>query len=125
MPAPVKFFAPLSLDMELRERARKEGRTISDVVLRAVQRGIDALPPVEMPEALVDRAERNAKGSKATAAYLSPPLSHAIAQISREQGRSASWVMRYLIRCELRRRGLLPMPAGAPATVDAALECEH
>jgi hypothetical protein len=114
MPAPVKFFAPLSLDMELRERARKEGRTISEVVLRAVQRGIDASPPTEMPEALIDRAERNAKGSKATAAYLSPPLSHAIAEIAREQNRSASWVMRDLLRCELRRRGILPTPPTAP-----------
>jgi predicted transcriptional regulator len=110
MPTPVKFFAPLRLDLELRERARREGRTISDVALRAVERGLAASSPVEMPEGVVDRVERGSQGSKSVAAYLSPPLSGAIQRLAHEQNRSASWIMRSLIRDALRQRGLLPTP---------------
>jgi hypothetical protein len=110
MSEPFKFHAPLRLSLELREHARKSGRTLSDVILRAVESGLGAAP-AEMPDAVVDRVERGAKGSKATAAYLSPPLSSAISRLAREQSRSASWVMRDPIRSELRRRGILPTPA--------------
>jgi hypothetical protein len=107
MPAPLRFFAPLALDFEIRERARKQGRTISDLLLRIVESSMGKSPP-EMPEAIVDVAERNGKGTKAVAAYLSQPLASAIRKIADEERRSTSWVVRSLIRDALRQRGLLP-----------------
>jgi hypothetical protein len=105
MPSSLKFVAPLRLDIELRERARREGRSLSDTILRAVQRGLGSLPS-EMPEAVVDRAERGSRG-RATACYLSQPLARAIHELAIKHDRSASWVTRDLIRSELKRRGLL------------------
>jgi hypothetical protein len=112
MPSPLKFHCPLHLDLELREKARREGRTLSDVILRFVERGMATCPSAEMmPEAVVDVAERGSRGSKSVAAYLSRPLSGAIRRLADEQQRSASWVMRDLIRTELRNRGILPRTA--------------
>jgi Ribbon-helix-helix protein, copG family len=108
MPSPIKFHAPLALGLEIKERSRKEGRSTSDVVLRAVQRGLAAEPPIEMPEAIVDVAERNDRGGRAVAAYLSKPLARAIRKLAEEEQRSESWTMRSLIRDGLRLRGLLP-----------------
>jgi hypothetical protein len=107
VPATLKFICPVRTDMEIRQRAHREGRTISDVILRAVERGLGSAPAA-MPDAIVDTVERGAAGSKAVAAYLSPPLSKAINALAQENGRSASWVMRDLIRSELRNRGMLP-----------------
>jgi hypothetical protein len=107
MPATLKFVCPVRTDMEIRQRAHREGRSISDVILRAVERGLGS-SPAAMPDAVVDSIERGSKGSKAVAAYLSAPLSSAIERIAQQENRSASWVMRDLIRTELRNRGLLP-----------------
>jgi hypothetical protein len=102
----LKFSAPLSFDLELRERARREGRTLSDVILRAVQRGLS--PDVgAMPDAIVDKVERSGRGNTAAAAYLSGPIASAVRQLSQQQQRSQSWTVRDLLRAELRRRGLL------------------
>jgi hypothetical protein len=125
MPSPLKFFAPLRLDLELRQRAHREGRTLSDVILRAVERGMAASPTV-MPNdtAIVDQAERGT-GGKATAAYLSPPLASAIQHLAAEQRRSASWVMRDLIRSELRHRGVLPTPPSEEGQASAWRSRRH
>jgi hypothetical protein len=119
MPTPLKFVAPLRLDFELRERARREGRTLSDTILRFVERGMALAPAVENDTAIVDRAERGA-GGKATAAYLSPPLASAIHALAADQQRSASWIMRDLLRSELRNRGLLSTPPDQTAHADHA-----
>jgi hypothetical protein len=111
MPVPLRFFAPLNLEIEIRERARKSGRTTSDEVLRIVWAGMGAQPPVALPEAVVDRAELGGKGNQVVAAYLSKPLSSAIKRLAQEQSRSASHVMRSLIREALHARGILPAPA--------------
>ena len=108
MPTPIKFFAPVRLDFELREAARKSGRTISDTALRFVERGMALSPTVAMPEAAVDVAERNGSGGRAVAAYLSGPIAAAVRQLAHEAQRSQSWTVRDLLRCELRNRGILP-----------------
>jgi hypothetical protein len=115
MPMTLKFVCPLRTDMELRERARREGRSLSEVILRAVERGLGTSPAVEMPEAVVDRAERGSHGSTATALYLSQPLAGAIKRLASEQDRSASWICRDLLRSELRRRGVLATPPDQPS----------
>jgi hypothetical protein len=62
-----------------------------------------------MPEAVVDQVERRSgSGKKITAAYLSPPLANAVRKLAKDTGGSTSHVVRDLLRCELRRRGLLP-----------------
>jgi hypothetical protein len=73
----------------------------------------------QMPDdtAIVDVAERG-KAGRATAAYLSAPLSSAIQRLAREGDRSASWVMRSLIRDALRARGELPPDANNPVKVE-------
>jgi hypothetical protein len=114
MPEAFKLHTPLRLAFEIREYARKTGRTISDTLLGAVERGLGTVP-AEMPEGIVDRVERGGKGAKSVAAYLSPPLAKAITQLAAEERRSSSWVMRLLIREGLRARGLLP-----PSTNNAA-----
>jgi hypothetical protein len=113
MPSRMQFHCPLRLDFEIRERARKTGRTVSDTILGAVERGLGVAPP-EMPAAIVDVAERGEKG-RAVAAYLSPPLSKAITRLADAEQRSTSWTMRLLIREALRSRGLLPPAAGTVA----------
>jgi hypothetical protein len=105
----LKFNAPLAFDLGLRERARREGRTLSDVILRAVQRGL-APDDGAMPDAIIDKVERSGRGNTSAAAYLSGPIASAVRQLSQQQRRSQSWTVRYLLRCELRRRGLLPTP---------------
>ena len=120
MPVSLKVVVTLALDFEIRQRAHRTGRTISDTLLKAIEKGFAASPSTEkMPEAIVDRAERGERG-RATAAYLSPPLSSGIQAIAQQENRSASWVMRLLIRESLQRRGLLPKPSNNHA-VDAAL----
>jgi hypothetical protein len=119
MPAILKVVVPLALDVEVRHRAHRTGRTISDTLLKAIEKGFASSPSVEMPAAICDKAERGA-GGKAVAAYLSAPLATAITRLSAEQGRATAWVLRDLIRSELRNRGLLPAPSDN--SVDAALE---
>jgi hypothetical protein len=115
MPCQLKFTCPLALDIELRQLASRTGRTIGETVLRAVQAGMASAPKMPDDTAIVDVAERG-KAGRATAAYLSAPLSSAIQRLAREQDRSASWVMRLLIREALRARGELPTPPTAPIT---------
>jgi hypothetical protein len=117
----LKVTVPLTLDLELRERARRQGRTLSEVILHAVQRGLS--PDVgAMPDAVIDRVERSKRGNTAAAAYLSGPIAVAVRRLALEQARSQSWTVRDLLRVELRRRGLLPTPSD---NVDAALESAH
>jgi predicted DNA-binding protein len=106
----IKFSAPLVVAFELEKLAKQQGRSVSEVVRLVVERGLTVMPDAKMPEAVCDRMERGSPGSKAVAAYLSPPLSRAIQRLANEQERSASWVMRLLIRESLRARGLLPIP---------------
>jgi hypothetical protein len=112
MPSPLKFYAPVRLDLELRELARRSGRTLSDEILRTVERGLLSASALPDDTAIVDVAERNGYGGKAVAAYLSKPLSSAIERLAEREKRSVSWTMRDLIRCELRRRGILTTPLG-------------
>jgi hypothetical protein len=101
MPTVLKFHCPLRLDFEVREKARKEGRTISDTLLRLVERSLGSSPPVEMEEeAIVDLAERGSHGSKAIALYLSKPLASAVRKLAQEQDRSTSWIARDLAHSE-------------------------
>ena len=106
----VKFSAPLTTVFELDNLAEKRGRSRSEIVRHLVDRGLGMTPEAEMPEEVsVDRKER-ASGARATACYLSLPISAAIQRLAREEDRSASWLIRRILRDELRRRGLLPTP---------------
>jgi Ribbon-helix-helix protein, copG family len=120
MPSSLKFVCPLHLDMEIRQRAHRTGRTISDVILLAIQKGLGP-SPAETPDAVIDVVERGASGSKNVAAYLSPPLAKGIQKLAAEHRRSASWVMRSLIRESLRARGLLSTPSDSSVDASAAL----
>jgi hypothetical protein len=108
MPCQLKFTAPLSLDIELRRLASTQGRTLGETILKAVQAGMASAPKMPDDTAIIDQCERG-KAGRATAAYLS-----AIQRLARESDRSASWIMRSLIRDASRARGILP-----PATTAA------
>jgi hypothetical protein len=113
----LKFNLPQTDAYAFRQGALREGRALADYVRKCAMRGLAADPPVEMPDAAVDREEMN-NGKTTVAAYLSGKLANAIKQIARETGRSQSHIMRDLIRCELCNRGLL---AGAvPIAADVA-----
>jgi predicted transcriptional regulator len=47
---------------------------------------------------------------KVVGAYLSDTLAAAIETLAEQEGRSKSHILRDLVRSELKRRGLLPMP---------------
>jgi hypothetical protein len=76
-------------------------------VLRIVERAIASSPPIEIENGMVDKIERGAS-SKSVACYLSPPIATAVQRLASEQSRSQSWIVRDLLRTELRNRGLLP-----------------
>jgi hypothetical protein len=90
-----------------RDAALREGRMLGEFVRRCAERGLSGTPPVEMPDAAVDREEMQ-NGKVTVASYLSGPLASAIKQIAAESDRSQSYVMRGLIREALRARGVLP-----------------
>ena len=109
MPSTIRFTAPVAVQFELRQRALREGRSLADATLRVVEKGLAASPPIDIESGTIDKVERGSVG-KATACYLSPALAKSIQRLAAEQRRSASWVVRDLLRCELRNRGLLPTP---------------
>jgi hypothetical protein len=102
---------------KFREAALREGRSIGDFVRRCAETGFASKPPVAMPDAEVVREESNMDGKTTVAAYLSGPLAKAIKELAVKTGRSQSHVVRDLLRCEARRRGLLP--ASAPTASEA------
>lgn len=126
----MKVFLSRSEEIHLDEVATRKGLSRSGLARRAVQTLLaSASSSIPAPEAQVDELERrNGQGKKIVAAYLSPPLANAVKKLSKDTGSSTSHVVRDLLRCELRRRGMLPnnsysggnaptmVPAGATAS---------
>jgi hypothetical protein len=81
MSVAVKVHVPLGTDYQIREIARKTGRPISEVCLRAIERGLDRVPATLNDAAVVDVAERG-KGATTAAAYLSGPLASAVRKLA-------------------------------------------
>jgi hypothetical protein len=107
-----RFVADAKTAYLLHQRTLQENRCISDLVRRAVQQYL-AIEPANEPDVGVERVEF-AQGAKATACYLTGPISACVERLAKESDRSRSWIVRNLLRCELRRRGLLaPLPATA------------
>ena len=107
---------------QLHQEALRQGRADSEIARRFVESGlakaVNKAPPD--PEVSVDKIERNARGTKVVAAYLSGPLASAIKSLSIAESRSQSHVLRDLLRCQLRRRGLLKNQQwGSQAAIDA------
>jgi hypothetical protein len=102
----IKVTVDITEECQLRLRAQRSGMSISEYARRAIAK--DLRSGEQMPDDSVDTFERSSGAGKGVAAYLSPPLSKAIAQLAHDQDRSRSWIMRDLLRTELRRRGLLP-----------------
>jgi Ribbon-helix-helix protein, copG family len=115
----LKFNIDQASAYRFRQAALREGRTVADFVKRCAEKGIAGSPPVAMPDAEIAREERNAHGHTTVAAYLSGPLAKVIKELAAQTGRSQSHVMRDLIRCEARRRGLLSTPNAAPTSPTA------
>jgi hypothetical protein len=113
----LKFSPPLAVAYELRQRALKEGRSLGDMILRLVESALAASQPIEIENGKIDKIERGTRG-KATAAWLSPPIASAIQSLAQELGRSQSWIVRDLLRTELRRRGVLPLTGADTAVTD-------
>jgi hypothetical protein len=120
----LKVVVDTATAFRLHQLALSKGRSMSETMRLLIERSLMTEPGTPEPDAMLDKCERT-KGNVQSAAYLSGPLAKAIKRLAVEQDRSQSWTLRDLLRCELRRRGLLPTPAGAPATVDAALESAH
>jgi hypothetical protein len=125
MPAPnaVKITMTPTSRYQLHQRALREGRTDAEVARRIVESGLTPSGQQEpQPAVSLDRIERNAAGATVMAAYLSGPLAAAVKNLAADEQRSQSAVLRDLLRCELRRRGLLPNGAygATPALADAA-----
>jgi hypothetical protein len=82
-------------------------------------RGVATMPALDSPEAAVDKVERKI-GRTSVAVYLSKALATAVRKLATAQDRSASWIVRDLLRTELRRRGILPTPADQPSNSAAS-----
>jgi hypothetical protein len=107
-------------DFQVRRRAQLLGMSVNEFCKRAIQRDLVGAAD-EDQEAVVDKVERGGKAGRAVGAYLSPPLASAIAALARDTERSQSWIVRDLLRTELRRRGLLPaVDDGSVAPAPAA-----
>ena len=120
MPAVIRMTVDNVAEHQIRHRAKMAGMPISEYCCREIKKGLVG-GVAEMPSAIVDQVERGSGGGRAVAAYLSPPLSNAIARLARETQRSSSHVMRGLLRDALRARGILPTPGD---TVPAPAETE-
>lgn len=115
----IKFNADQVLMYRLRQKALHENRTLSDVARRACEAGlgqVEAIPG----DAAIETMRGGGYKPVVTAAYLSGALAAAVKQLADDTDRSTSYVMRDLIRSELKRRGLLPSPALAIDTAPAA-----
>jgi hypothetical protein len=119
--ATLKTVLSTAVAFELRQAALRQGRSVSDHLRTLVERSLNNKAPA-LPDAMVDACERT-RGNVQMAAYLSGALAKALREHARQLDRSQAWTLRDLVRCELRRRGVLPTPAGAP--VDVALESAH
>lgn len=121
----VKISMTVAGRYQLHQEALRQGRPPSEIARRFVESGLakatNKAPPA--PEVSIDKIERSARGNRVVAAYLSGPLASAIKDLSIAESRSQSHVLRDLLRCELRRRGLLPNKQWGAA--DAIAEQHH
>ena len=80
---------------QLHQEALRQGRADSEIARRFVESGlakaVNKAPPD--PEVSVDKIERNARGTKVVAAYLSGPLASAIEKSSPRSPKAALKVM--------------------------------
>ena len=97
----------------IRQAALREGRTVADIIRRAVDQHVDTHTPnaVEDDCIIADEGPRHHGSGRMTGAYLSGPLASIVRRLADEQGRSKSNVVRGLLRQALRERGLLPSPS--------------
>jgi hypothetical protein len=102
----------------IREAALRQGRTVADVIRRAVEQHIDAHAASATADDCVvtDEGTRRRGPGRMTGCYLSNPLASIVRDIAAQEGRSHSNVVRGLIRDALRARGILPIPSPAPAS---------
>jgi Ribbon-helix-helix protein, copG family len=103
-----KIHVPTKTAVALRQAALRRGTSISDVVQRLVATHLEA------PTNSDCMVETNKRSGRVSACYLSNNLADAVRDLAAQNGYSQSWVIRDLLRSELRRRGLLPTSA-APA----------
>jgi hypothetical protein len=121
MPA-IKVTVSAVEEAQARAAAAKKGLHIAEILRLALQSYLaSAQAHTEVPDAIFDRQElQTRQGKRVVAAYLSPPLAGAIKKLAAKEKASTSHVLRDLIRCELRRRGLLPSGQwGAQAAIAA------
>jgi hypothetical protein len=111
----IKFSPDQAVAYKLHRRALAEGRSIAAVVKNIVDK---EMAVASVPDAV---ATHDNGAKKVVAAYLSSALADAIQHIATETSRSTSWVLRDLVRCELRRRGILaPAPEKSEGVHHAA-----
>jgi hypothetical protein len=118
--ATLKVVLDTAVAFQVRQAALRQGRTTSEHLRRLVERSLSTETPT-LPDAQLDKCERTG-GTVQTAAYLSGALASAVRKHAAELDRSHAWTLRDLVRCELRRRGLLPKTPSDNNPVDAALE---
>jgi hypothetical protein len=104
-----KVHVPTETAIALRQAALRAGTSISYIVQRLVA---DHLELPTKGDCFVETD--NKRAGRVSAAYLSNKLSDAVRDLAAQSGCSQSWVIRDLIRSELRRR--VPSPATAAAS---------
>jgi hypothetical protein len=112
--ASMKCSPSAALAFEIEQRAKREGRSRGEMMVRLLEHALATSAPIDIETGTVDKIERGHSSGVAAACWLSGPIFAAVQRLAREDSRSQSWVVRDLLRCELRRRGVLPTPAGAP-----------
>jgi Ribbon-helix-helix protein, copG family len=112
--ASIKCSPSAAVAFEIEQRAKREGRSRGDMMVKLLQHALATSAPIDIETGTLDKIERGHSSGVAAACWLSGPIFAAVQRLAREEDRSQSWVVRDLLRCELRRRGAMPTPEGAP-----------
>jgi len=118
--ATLKTVLSTAVAFEVHQAALRQGRSDSDYIRRAVEHSLNHESP-PLPDAMVDACERT-KDRVQIAAYLSGTLAKALREHAHQLDRSQAWTLRDLLRSELRRRGVLAIPEGAPSKTGAVVD---
>ncbi len=110
----VKITFDIPTGYKLHQRSLQLGVSQAEVGRRALDQYLGRAP---VAEAAIEQHQVG-DTKQLVGAYLSDALATAIERLATETRSSKSHVLRDLVRCELRRRGLMPPSTPAPAAAE-------
>ena len=119
-----RFNTDTATSYRIREAALRQGRSVADVIRRAVEQYVDAYAPnaVDGDYIATDEGERRNGAGKMTGCYLSGPLAAVVMRMSKDEGRTQSAIVRSLLREALHAHDLLSGAVADATTADATTD---